>query len=274
MKPIFTLLILTIALNVFAQETVKIVKTSKKTYTKEIYHVLKSNKSVRHGLYQRFGYNDRLEITGYFKNGKKDSLWTEYDYNENIKSQGYYFKERKNGLWQTYHHNSTILRNKGTYIDDQKSGIWEFYNSESELVQEYDFDKNELLFHLKGTEPSFSKESLVKTDSGVVEMVIDRYPLYIGGAPELINHIQSNVKYPEVALVNGIKGNVIVSFFVNSDGSTDDFQITSKRKYGGGLEEEALRVVSLMKGFWIPGVFNNLPVTVKVSIPIIFRLSK
>jgi hypothetical protein len=41
---------------------------------KEIYHVLKSDTSIKHGIYKRTGYKNETILSGNDKNGAKDSL--------------------------------------------------------------------------------------------------------------------------------------------------------------------------------------------------------
>ncbi|MEX0812650.1 MAG: energy transducer TonB [Chitinophagales bacterium] len=80
MKKTLTLIILLQAAYtlILAQET-KTVKI--KDLNKSISHkveVLKSDKSIWHGKYQKFYYKD-LVAEGYYKNGKMDSIWVYYD---------------------------------------------------------------------------------------------------------------------------------------------------------------------------------------------------
>jgi periplasmic protein TonB len=61
----------------FGQETRKINDKA----TNETFHVLKSDRTTRHGEYRKFSYNDRLLVKGYYKLGVKDSTWECYDLN-------------------------------------------------------------------------------------------------------------------------------------------------------------------------------------------------
>lgn len=57
----------------FGQETKKIKNDN------EVYFVLKTDKNIRHGNYQK-KYNDASTmINGYYKNGSKDSIWDFYN---------------------------------------------------------------------------------------------------------------------------------------------------------------------------------------------------
>jgi protein TonB len=90
---------------------------------------------------------------------------------------------------------------------------------------------------------------------------------------KLMEFIYSNIHYPAVARENGVEGNVVVQFIVNTDGSVTDLKIV--RDIGGGCGEEALRVVELMnilKDKWVPGKQRGRPVRVMFTLPIRFKL--
>ena len=91
-----------------------------------------------------------------------------------------------------------------------------------------------------------------------------------GGMAGLMSFISKNLKYPTICQESGVQGKVIVLFVVEKDGSTTDFRIVrSVDKY---LDKEALRVLSSMPK-WIPGKQKGVPVRVKYTVPINFRLS-
>jgi TonB family protein len=46
----------------------------------EIFYVLKSDKTTKHGEYKKFSYNDKLLIKGFYKQGLKDSIWECYGF--------------------------------------------------------------------------------------------------------------------------------------------------------------------------------------------------
>jgi TonB family C-terminal domain len=82
--------------------------------------------------------------------------------------------------------------------------------------------------------------------------------------------VYKNIVYPAAAKENDIQGRVTVQFVVNEDGSISGARVVGK-KFGGGLEEEAVRVVSKMPP-WKPGKQNGRPVKVYYTLPISFKL--
>lgn len=47
--------------------------------TRETYYVLKSDKTIRHGEYKKFGFNNTVAVKGFYKSGIKDSIWECYN---------------------------------------------------------------------------------------------------------------------------------------------------------------------------------------------------
>lgn len=67
------------------------------------------------------------------------------------------------------------------------------------------------------------------------------------GEEGLMKFIVNNTQYPEEALKDSISGLVFVVFVVDKTGQVTDVT-TSSNKLGGGLGEEAIRVVKLTSG--------------------------
>jgi antitoxin component YwqK of YwqJK toxin-antitoxin module len=83
MRKAITLLLFLIPSIFFGQETIRI--TNKKT--NEVYYVLKSDTSIRQGIYKKWGWNDKSKIEGFYKNGVRDSIWSFYDTKGHIEQQ-------------------------------------------------------------------------------------------------------------------------------------------------------------------------------------------
>lgn len=65
---------------------------------------------------------------------------------------------------------------------------------------------------------------------------------------DVMQIIRTNIRYPEAALKNRIRGRVIVTFVVERDGRITNIRIDSP-PLGYGLEEEAIRVIKLLPKF-------------------------
>jgi len=83
--------------------------------------------------------------------------------------------------------------------------------------------------------------------------------------------ISKRLDYPKVALRKRIEGTVKVSFVVETDGSITDVQVLNQ--VGGGCEEEAVRLVSMLPRFKSGLDINGKPVRMQYFLPVKFRLN-
>jgi periplasmic protein TonB len=99
--------------------------------------------------------------------------------------------------------------------------------------------------------------------------IVEQMPEFQGGEEKLREFLSKNIKYPAMARENGISGTVYITFVVEGDGRITD--VKSLRGLGGGLTEEALRVVKMMPN-WTSGKQNGKPVRVQFTLPVKFTL--
>jgi TonB family protein len=99
--------------------------------------------------------------------------------------------------------------------------------------------------------------------------VVEKMPEYPGGDDARVKFMVENIKYPEEARKNGVQGTVYVTFIVEKDGKVSNIKII--RGIGGGCDEEAVRVISLMPS-WKPGFQRGKPVRVQFNMPVKFAL--
>jgi protein TonB len=83
------------------------------------------------------------------------------------------------------------------------------------------------------------------------------------------NWVQSNVRFPQIALENGISGTVVLSFVIEKDGRLTNIQVL--RTPDRSLSEEAVRVLEKSPK-WTPGKQRNQVVRVKYNLPVVFRV--
>ncbi|MBY0245292.1 MAG: TonB family protein [Sphingobacteriaceae bacterium] len=116
------------------------------------------------------------------------------------------------------------------------------------------------------------KQAVVVEDNKVYDYVsLEAQPGYPGGMSKFYEYVGKSVRYPPMAQESGLQGKVFVSFVIEKDGSLTDVRV--ERKIGGGLDEEAIRVLKGSKR-WQPGMQNGSPVRVKYNIPINFTLAE
>ncbi len=108
-----------------------------------------------------------------------------------------------------------------------------------------------------------------KNGNKIYDMV-EQPPSFPGGQDALMKYISTNLKYPASAAEKRIEGRVIAQFVINSDGSASNVRIL--KGLDPDLDAEALRVINAMP-IWKPGMQEGKAVSVKYTIPIIYRLT-
>ena len=86
---------------------------------------------------------------------------------------------------------------------------------------------------------------------------------------KLTQFLSENIKYPKSAKELGMEGKVIVKLTIDEQGNVRATDLL--RKVGGGLDEEALRVVNMLPR-WQPAQKDGKAVTTELTLPVAFRL--
>ena len=135
-------------------------------------------------------------------------------------------------------------------------------------IEEIEFESTELnIYEELGAPPPPPKEEEreIMEEESVYFVAVEEMPYPIGG----IQAIQDLIVYPEIARRAGIEGKVYVLAYVNEEGNVIKTEIL--KGIGGGCDEAAEYAVKHTK--FSPGKQRGKPVKVKVSVPIIYRLS-
>ncbi len=99
--------------------------------------------------------------------------------------------------------------------------------------------------------------------------VIEDKPEFPGGNDAMMGWVAKNIKYPAIAVENGVQGKVFVQFVIGKDGKVGDVQVI--RGVDPSLDKEAVRIIQSMPA-WKPGKQRGKPVKVSFQVPINFRL--
>lgn len=102
---------------------------------------------------------------------------------------------------------------------------------------------------------------------------IEKKPQFPGGNDKIMSYVAKNFRYPAIARENNIQGTVYVQFTIEKDGSVSSVKAVRGGDLGGGLAEEAVRVVQSMPD-WTPGEQNGQKVKVSYTLPIFARLQQ
>lgn len=85
---------------------------------------------------------------------------------------------------------------------------------------------------------------------------------------DMNKYIKDNMRYPEEARKEGVKGRVIVDFIIKANGEPASISVRNSFRYPS-LAEEAIRLISTMPK-WKPGMKDGKAVNVQMTQPVIF----
>lgn len=157
-----------------------------------------------------------------------------------------------------------ILSYELNLVDDDKlikDGPDVFEIIDQEIPTDYVFNP--------GTSKDLAPEEDAGDNNGIPFIIVEKMPVFEGGEAEMYKFLKENLEYPQIAKETGIQGVVYTTFVVEKDGSISNIKLL--RGIGGGCDEEALRVISLMPK-WTPGLQRMKPVRVAFNMPISFKL--
>jgi TonB family protein len=113
------------------------------------------------------------------------------------------------------------------------------------------------------SQPEFSGDDIF--------MIVEDMPTFDGGdVQKFSNWVKERVRYPQIAIENGIQGKVFIGFVVEKDGTVSTVQVL--RSVDKSNDDEAVRVV-LSSPKWKPGYQRGQPVRVRFSITVNFALN-
>ena len=127
---------------------------------------------------------------------------------------------------------------------------------------------NDLVASMKTNQVETASVAVKDTLTPVFE-VVERMPQFPGGVAAQVEYFKKNLRYPAEAKKAGTQGRVVVQFFVNKDGSISNVKVL--RGVDPALDAEAVRLVNSMPK-WKPGMQKGKAVTVKYTIPVLFKL--
>lgn len=161
-----TAIVALIAFSAYGQKVERVVTTYPNSNSiKEIYYVLKNNKSIKHGEYFLFfdGAIARKEIK--FK-----------DINEvevGLKEKGRFMHNAKDGQWTYFKEpTSTSKLETGQYSKGVKSGVWETFVEDGKVIKRYDYDNNKdlpAIVKVMWKYPSAARRNLIE---GIVKVKV------------------------------------------------------------------------------------------------------
>ena len=164
-------------------------------------------------------------------------------------------------------------------IDDVKMGKGFDLNQIKENIESVSILKDKSALAIYGDEGK-NGVVIVYTKSFVAEkkkvdddvfVVVEDQPEFPGGMQALMAFVAENTRFPAELANSDIEGRVVVDFIVNKDGSLSNIKVV--RSLHPLLDAEAVRVIKTMPK-WSPGTQRGLPVKVRYTLPILFKLEE
>ncbi|WP_243347529.1 energy transducer TonB [Parabacteroides sp. FAFU027] len=167
-------------------------------------------------------------------NKKLDGIYKEWYDNGQLKKEVAYTADKLNGYYYSYWINGQIKR-RDTYKEDK-------------LVEGKCFNNagEEITYFPTITMPDFP-----------------------GGVNAMMAFLSQNIRYPIAMQEYGVKGVVILQFYVEKDGTLTNIKVLRSLHPDGDAESK--RVVSLMPK-WKPGTQDGEPVAVQFTLPIKYSM--
>jgi protein TonB len=100
---------------------------------------------------------------------------------------------------------------------------------------------------------------------------VEEEPAFAGNPDSLLYFISDNTHYPQAAIDKNVSGTVYVSFVILENGDVSNVKVF--KGIGSGCDEEAVRIIKLTNGRWLPGKQNGRAVKVFYNLPVRFSLT-
>ena len=131
------------------------------------------------------------------------------------------------------------------------------FSDDASAFEDFEFEVEEVV------------ENIVEEE---IFVTAEEMPTFQGGdLSKFRNWVQSNVKYPQIALENGIQGNVVIKFVVEKDGKLSNIQVLQSPDKT--LSDAAVQVLQKSPK-WKPGKQRNKPVRVTYTLPVSFKIQQ
>jgi TonB family protein len=113
-------------------------------------------------------------------------------------------------------------------------------------------------------------DAIAKDKEGVYNRA-EVMPEYPGGQNALSVYINDHLDYGQAAIDNNTTGTLRISFVVDEHGKVEDVHLLGDQKVGGGLDEQAVKVVGNMPN-WTAGKVKGKNVSTRLELPIAFEV--
>ncbi|CAH0996079.1 hypothetical protein EMA8858_02209 [Emticicia aquatica] len=208
-----------------------------------------------------------LEAAKFIQIKKKNSSGiydvTEFNAEGFLRMEGSFADEKlemKNGKFKFYRPNG-VVDYEGVYDENMPTGEWKFYfpNGQMSSIEVYE-NGNRI------KEEYWNEDGSALLKKSVGERLL---PLFMGGQLVMSEYLKKNLVYPAEAVASKISGKVVVSFWVNEDGTIADPKI--EESLGTAFDNAVLKMVKEMPK-WLPAKHHNRAAKQMYILPVTFQL--
>ena len=115
--------------------------------------------------------------------------------------------------------------------------------------------------------PQATRSETASETTSVIEVPAS----FPGGEAALLSYIGQHIRYPAIAMENGIQGTVVVQFTIDEEGKAS--KATIIRSLIKECDQEAIRVVLSLPPFK-PATKNGKPVATRYTLPLRFSMTQ
>jgi TonB family protein len=219
-----------------------------------------------HGFYEKRWDDGTIVQSGMYSNDLKEGQWIE-NVSPGIKlfEMGTYHQGIRQGEWQTYDENFIVhvIRN---YENGKLHGEQQYFDKDGNVKETETYHHDELL-------STTADASTINTEEmprfpGCENQNLNPDELLQCWKKKLIEFVYGNLTYPEEAKELNIRGDALVQFMIDVDGSVIEPKILNGVSVD--IKEAVLAVIKKMPK-WRPGMKDGIPVKMSYSLPIKFN---
>jgi TonB family protein len=219
-----------------------------------------------HGFYEKRWDDGTIVQSGMYSNNLKEGQWIE-NVSPGVKlfEMGTYHQGIRQGEWQTYDEDFIVhvIRN---YENGKLHGEQQYFDKDGNVKETETYHHDELL-------STTADASTINTEEmprfpGCENQNLNPDELLQCWKKKLIEFVYGNLTYPEEAKELNIRGDALVQFMIDVDGSVIEPKILNGVSVD--IKEAVLAVIKKMPK-WRPGMKDGIPVKMSYSLPIKFN---
>jgi hypothetical protein len=175
-------------------------------------------------------------------------------------------KQVKQGIYHAFFAKKTVIAS-GAYKNDKRIGTWHFFDPSGQIMQNYDYDNNQLLYESREDEKTRFKYNI---DYIINKADVTTKPVRLGGRYfGYIPYLRLFKLPDDLENINPEQCTVILELLISPMGRLADYTIRITNSYTG----EDIRVLNINTNIlpgedkiFIPATLNKNPVSSQITV--------